>query len=82
MDRYWLTLFNVGHVPALKANPLFLYFSGSFFLQPPFRPDIVVDVTAVLDRMVQVLDAHESQFYKWLPWILGMEPAPADSPLH
>lgn len=69
----------VDHVPALKANPLFLYFSDGFLQPTPFRPDIVVDVTAALDHMVQLLDAHGSQFYEWLPWIMGIEPAPPDT---
>ncbi len=67
----------VDNVPALKANPLFLYFSDSFQQPNPFRPDIVVDVTAALDQMARLLDAHESQFYEWLPWIMGITPPPA-----
>ena len=69
----------VAEVPALEANPLFLYFSDAFQQPNPFRPDIVVDVSPALDDMVQLLDAHESQFYEWLPWINGMEAAPMDT---
>lgn len=69
----------VNEVRALEANPLFLYFSDTFQQPTPFRPDIVVDVSPVLDDMVRLLDAHESQFYEWLPWINGMEAAPADT---
>ena len=68
----------VDKVPALKVNPLFLYFSDSFQQPNPFRPDIVVDVTAALSHMVQLLDAHESQFYEWLPWIMELPAPPAD----
>ncbi len=69
----------VGEVPALKSNPLFLYFSDTFQQPNPFRHDIVVDVSAALDDMVQLLDAHESQFYEWLPWIMQMDAAPSDT---
>lgn len=69
----------VSNVPALKSNPLFLYFSDTFQQPNPFRPDIVVDVSSALDDMVRLLDAHESQFYEWLPWINGMDAAPSDT---
>ncbi|WP_257669590.1 PIG-L deacetylase family protein [Parapedobacter tibetensis] len=66
----------VSKVPALKKNPLFLYFSDNFQQPNPFRPDIVVDVTSVLDGMVDLLDAHASQFYEWLPWIMQLDEPP------
>lgn len=69
----------VSEAPALESNPLFLYFSDTFQQPNPFRPDIVVDVSAALDDVVRLLDAHESQFYEWLPWINGMEAAPLDT---
>jgi LmbE family N-acetylglucosaminyl deacetylase len=56
-------------VPALKKNPVFLYFQDRFQRPNPFRPDIAVDITPVYDQKVHALDAHESQFYEWLPWI-------------
>lgn len=69
----------VSEVRALEANPLFLYFSDTFQQPNPFRSDIVIDVSSALDDMVQLLDAHESQFYEWLPWINGMAAAPLDT---
>ena len=56
-------------VPALKKNPVFLYYQDHFQRPNPFRPDIVVDITSVYDKKVSALDAHESQMYEWLPWI-------------
>lgn len=56
-------------VPALKKNPVFLYYRDHFQRPNPFRPDIVVDITSVYDKKVSALDAHESQMYEWLPWI-------------
>ena len=55
--------------PALKKNPVFLYFQDRFQRPNPFRPDIAVDITAVFDKKISALDAHESQMYEWLPWI-------------
>jgi LmbE family N-acetylglucosaminyl deacetylase len=56
-------------VPALKKNPVFLYYQDHFQRPNPFRPDIAVDITSVYDKKVSALDAHESQMYEWLPWI-------------
>jgi LmbE family N-acetylglucosaminyl deacetylase len=55
--------------PALKKNPVFIYFQDRFKRPNPFRPDIAVDISGVYDKKVSGLDAHESQMYEWLPWI-------------
>jgi len=55
--------------PALKKNPLFLYFEDRFQRPNPFRPDIAVNITSVFDKKIDALDAHTSQVYEWLPWI-------------
>ena len=55
--------------PALKKNPVFLFFQDHFQRPNPFRPDIAVDITDVFDKKMAALDAHESQMYEWLPWI-------------
>ena len=55
--------------PALKKNPIFLYYQDHFKKPNPFRPDIAVDISAVYDKKISGLDAHESQMYEWLPWI-------------
>ena len=56
-------------VPALKKNPVFLYYQDHFQRPNPFRPDIAVDITSVYDKKISALDAHQSQMYEWLPWI-------------
>lgn len=56
-------------VPALKKNPVFLYYQDHFQRPNPFRPDIAVDITSVYDKKISGLDAHQSQMYEWLPWI-------------
>jgi len=55
--------------PALKKNPVFLYFQDRFQRPNPFRPDLAIDITPVFDQKLHALDAHVSQFYEWLPWI-------------
>jgi len=57
--------------PPLSKNPVFLYFQDNFQKPNPFQADIAVDITSVMDKKIDVLDAHESQFYEWLPWIGG-----------
>jgi LmbE family N-acetylglucosaminyl deacetylase len=55
----------------LKKNPVFLYFQDGFQRPNPFRPDVAVDITAVFDKKIYALAAHESQYFEWLPWIGG-----------
>lgn len=55
--------------PALKKNPVFLYFQDGFQRPNPFRPDIAIDISSVFQQKIHALDAHESQMYEWLPWI-------------
>jgi len=54
--------------PPLEKNPLFLYMEDHFKKPNPFAPDIVVDISSVIMKKADGLDAHESQFYEWLPW--------------
>jgi LmbE family N-acetylglucosaminyl deacetylase len=58
-------------VPPLTKNPVFLYFRDRFQKPNPFRPDIAIDITNILTKKVDGLDAHTSQFYEWLPWTNG-----------
>ena len=57
------------NVPALKKNPMFLYYRDHFKRPNAFQPDITVDITNVFDKKIYALDAHTSQMYEWLPWI-------------
>jgi len=51
-------------VPALKSNPVFLYFSDRFQKPYPFEPDIAVGIDAVMDAKLEVLLGMVSQFYE------------------
>lgn len=58
-------------VPALKHNPVFLYFQDRFKKPAPFSPDIVVDISDVVEKKIYAMSAHESQYFDWLPWTNG-----------
>lgn len=64
---------------ALAADPVIAYLSDDFQKPTPFRPDVVVDVSRVVDRITAMLDCHESQFYEWLPYHAGrLQEVPTD----
>jgi LmbE family N-acetylglucosaminyl deacetylase len=58
-------------VPALRKNPVFLYFEDNFQRPNPFRPDVAVAIDDVWETKMDGLDAHTSQVYEWLPWVDG-----------
>jgi len=69
---YMVTVPNVvTDTPALRRNPVFLYFSDGFTRPQPFRPDVVVAIDDVINQKIDMLDAHVSQMYEWLPWHAG-----------
>ncbi len=61
----------VSDVPALRKNPIFIYYEDGFQKPAPFRPDVVVAIDDVWEAKVDGLDAHTSQMYEWLPWVDG-----------
>jgi LmbE family N-acetylglucosaminyl deacetylase len=77
---YMVTVPNVTpDVAPLRKNPVFLYFEDHFQRPNPFRPDVVVDITAVIEKKVHGMSAHESQYFEWLPWIAGyLDEVPKD----
>lgn len=69
----------VKDVPALPRNPVFLYYSDRFKRPQAFRADIVVSIDDVFEKKIDMLDAHVSQFYEWLPWTDGkLDQVPKD----
>jgi LmbE family N-acetylglucosaminyl deacetylase len=69
----------VTDTPPLARNPVFLYYSDRFTRPQPFRADIVVSIDDVFEKKINMLDAHVSQFYEWLPWTEGkFEQVPKD----
>jgi LmbE family N-acetylglucosaminyl deacetylase len=61
----------VPETPAIRKNPVFLYYEDRFQRPNPFRPDIAIALDDVIDRKIDALDSHVSQFYEWLPWVDG-----------
>jgi LmbE family N-acetylglucosaminyl deacetylase len=61
----------VSEVPALRKNPIFLYYDDNFQQPNPFRPDVAVSIDDVWATKIDDLDAQVSQVYEWLPWVAG-----------
>jgi LmbE family N-acetylglucosaminyl deacetylase len=57
--------------PALRKNPVFMYFEDGFQKPQPFAPDVAVSIDEVIEKKIDMLDAHVSQMYEWLPWVAG-----------
>ncbi|MBU6400748.1 MAG: PIG-L family deacetylase [Verrucomicrobia bacterium] len=49
-------------VPALKHNPVFMYYPDGFQKPNPFQPDVAVSIDSVIDKKLDALDVIESQF--------------------
>jgi LmbE family N-acetylglucosaminyl deacetylase len=65
--------------PPLRKNPVFLYYEDGFQRPQPFRPDVAISIDDVFSKKIDALDAHQSQFYEWLPWVDGrLEEVPKD----
>ena len=65
--------------PALRKNPVFMYFEDGFQKPAPFRPDVAIPIDDVIDLKIDALDAHVSQMYEWLPWHDGtLDQVPKD----
>jgi len=77
---YMVTVPNVcPDTPALRKNPVFMYFQDGFQKPNPFSPDVAVSIDDVIDKKIDMLDAHVSQVYEWLPWHAGrLEQVPKD----
>jgi LmbE family N-acetylglucosaminyl deacetylase len=69
----------VSDTPALRKNPIFLYFEDNFQKPAPFRPDVAVSIDDVWETKINGLDAQVSQVYEWLPWVDGrLDQVPQD----
>src|SRR5499427_5258837 len=61
----------VKDTPPLTRNPVFLYYSDRFTRPQAFHADIAVSIDDMFEKKIDMLDAHASQFYEWLPWTAG-----------
>jgi LmbE family N-acetylglucosaminyl deacetylase len=65
--------------PPLRKNPVFFYLQDHFQRPNPHRPDVVIAIDDVFEKKINAMDAHESQFYEWLPWVDGiLDQVPTD----
>jgi LmbE family N-acetylglucosaminyl deacetylase len=55
-------------VPHLRKDPVIAYLSDDFTRPYPFTPTVIIDIGSVFDAKVNMLAAHESQFFEWLPY--------------
>ncbi|HHV99524.1 MAG TPA: PIG-L family deacetylase [Clostridiaceae bacterium] len=56
-------------VECIRYQPIILYMFDNFKKPYPFSPNIALSIDDVLDKKVQMLNCHKSQFYEWLPWV-------------
>jgi LmbE family N-acetylglucosaminyl deacetylase len=65
--------------PHLERSPVIAYFADSFRKPCRFEPDVTVDIGEELDRLIDMLHCHVSQFYEWLPYNGGyLEQVPTE----
>ena len=69
---YMVTVPNICPLtPHLDKNPVIVYLSDNFKKPYPFSPDVVVGIDAVVEKKIDMLHCHTSQFYEWLPYNNG-----------
>ena len=62
----------------MKKMPVIMYFRDRF-QNPPFKPNMAVNIDDVMDQKYEMYDCHVSQVYEWLPFTHGdLEDVPAD----
>jgi len=78
---FMVTVPNVASdTPALRRNPVFLFFEDNFQKPAPFTPDIAVSIDDTIGKKFDMIDAHVSQMYEWLPWLNGrLDAVPKDA---
>ena len=70
---YLLTVPNLcPEAPAMRFMPVIMYFRDRF-KNPPFVPDMIVNIDDVIDKKYELWNCHVSQFYEWLPYTYGIE---------
>ncbi len=57
--------------PSLRRNPVFAYVMGTAGVSQRFTPELFVDIGPVVERKLDLLACHVSQFAEWIPWLSG-----------
>lgn len=55
----------------LDKNPVFLWMGDGFQYPTPFKADVAVDISDVIENKIDMLHEHKSQMYEWLPYNRG-----------
>ena len=64
-SAYMVTVpFFCPETPALKKNPVFLYYPDRFQKPNPSQPDVAIDIDPVIEKKLDALDQLVSQFYE------------------
>jgi LmbE family N-acetylglucosaminyl deacetylase len=70
----------VPEIPFLKYDPVVAYMPDPFKKPCPLEPQVIVDASAQLATIVEMLAQHESQVYQWLPFNEGhLDDVPGDA---
>ncbi len=78
---YTVTVPNVCPLtPALPRAPVVGYLFDGFTDPTPYRATVAVDIDAVMERKIDMVDCHVSQMHEWLVYeSCGLEGYPADA---
>ena len=69
---YMVTVPNIcALTPHLERNPVIVYLSDGFKKPNPFKPDVAIGIDVVVEKKIDMLHCHVSQFYEWLPYNSG-----------
>lgn len=69
---YMVTVPNVvAAAEHLSYNPIIMYTSDHFQKPYPFTPDVVVNIEATIEKKIEAIGCHASQFFEWLPFNRG-----------
>jgi N-acetylglucosamine malate deacetylase 1 len=56
----------------LDRMPVFAYWQDEFTEGGAFRADVVIPIDRTMEQKVDMVCAHESQFFEWIPFNLGI----------
>jgi LmbE family N-acetylglucosaminyl deacetylase len=59
--------------PHLRKTPVIVYLYDSFQTPNPFRADVALCTDEVIEKKLDMMHCHASQFYEWLPYNAGCE---------
>ncbi len=64
--------------PIPETLPIYVYSYDRFQDPRPHRPDAAVEIDSVLERKLDMMECHASQYFEWLPWSDGHKDFQAD----